>query len=156
MKNASVEEQDYKLWVLLSQAKDAVFKARGKELSQYGITGEQSKVLFSIHAIGERVTPAEICRWQLRESQTVSAIINRMTEKDLIRKDKDLNRKNLVIVKMTGKGHEAYHNSSKRESIHRIFSCLTEEERHALMSCLRKIRDSALKETGMRGNVPYP
>ena len=46
--------------------------------------------------IGYRVTPAEISRRLLRESHSISQILNRMENKGLVRWVKDLERKNLV------------------------------------------------------------
>ena len=83
-------DQDYNLWVLLHQAKDAVFKAREKELSQYGISAMEAAALFIIQAIGDKATPAEISRWIFREHHTVTALLSRMEKKGLITKVKDL------------------------------------------------------------------
>ncbi len=67
MNTLSTTDRDYNLWVLLHQAKDAVFKARQKELSQYGISAMEAAALFIIQAIGNKPTPAEISRWIFRE-----------------------------------------------------------------------------------------
>ena len=61
-------DEEYSLWVLLSQAADATLRARQKELDRYGISTVEAAVLFTIQAIGDRATPAEISRWLLRES----------------------------------------------------------------------------------------
>ena len=41
-------------------------------------------MLFAIKAIGDKATPAEISRWTLRESQSTSAILDRMEKVGLI------------------------------------------------------------------------
>ena len=56
------DEGDRQLQVLLFQARDAIFRAREQELSQYGISTVQAAVLFIIQKIGHRATPAEISR----------------------------------------------------------------------------------------------
>ena len=43
--------RDYVLWMLMILARDIVYKAREKELVQYGITPEQSGVLFAINSL---------------------------------------------------------------------------------------------------------
>ena len=98
MRNSSSVKEDFTLWVLLRQAKDAVFKATGKELSRYGISPEQAGVLSIVQSLDNKATPAEISRWLLREPHTVSGILSRMEKKGLLRKTTDLDRKNLVRV----------------------------------------------------------
>ena len=69
-----------------------------------------------------------------------------MEKQGLVRKVKDLDRKNLVRVVLTEKGREAYYHSTKRESIHQIMSFLSEEERQQLRHCLQTLRDKAREQ----------
>jgi len=156
MKNFSSADQDYNLWVLLQQVGHAAFKARQKELNQYSISNTQAMVLFVIQAIGNKATPAEISRWVFREPHTVSGLLNRMEKEGLVRKVKDLERKNLVRVSITEKGQQAYHQSTKIESIRKVISSLSEEERQQLRSSLETLRDKALKELGVNRKLPFP
>jgi len=149
-------DQDYELWVLLAQVREVMFKARQKELQRYNLSPRQSAVLFIIHAIGDKVTPAEISRWLLRESQSVSEILSRMEKQGLLRKVKNLDRKNLVGVELTEKGIEAYNQSLRRESIHRIVSYLSDEERRQLYAILNTLRDGVLREAGNELRTPFP
>ena len=156
MKNSLFDDQDYNLWRLLGQTRQACFKARQKELAQYGISTRQAAVLFSIRAIGDKATPAEISRWLIREPHSVSELLTKMEKRGLVTKVKDLDRKNLVRVMLTDKGREAYHQSTKRESVHEILSCLSKEERQQLWSGLKALRDKAMKEIGIEYEMPFP
>ena len=156
MRNSLFGDKDFTLWVLLRQAKDTVFKATEKELSQYGISPEQAGVLSIVQFLDNKATPAEISRWLLREPHTVSGILSRMEKKGLIRKTKDLDRKNLVRVTLTDKGQQAYLQSTKIESIGKIMSCLSEEECQQLSSCLKKLRGRAFKQLGVDTKPPFP
>lgn len=138
-------DKDYNLWMLLNQARDAVLKARRKELYQYNIPTRQATALFAIQAIGDKATPGEIARWLFREPHTVSGLLSRMEKKGLVRTSKDLDRKNMVRVTLTDKGKQAYHQSTKRESIRRIMSSLSEEQQQQLASSLQTLRDAALE-----------
>lgn len=149
-------DNDYEIWVLLHQAKDAAFKAREKELSQYGISNREAAVLFIIQAIGGKAIPAEISRWLFREHHTVTALLSRMEKKGLITKAKDSHRKNLWEVSLAEKGQNAYRQSIKRESIHMAMSVLSENERRLLRTCLKKVRDQALKHSVREPILPYP
>jgi len=63
MKNRLSVDQDYKLWVLLHQTRDVMFKAREKEFRKYGITSIQAAVLSIVKTIEGKATPSEIARW---------------------------------------------------------------------------------------------
>ena len=156
MKSNLSADLDYNLWVVLHQAKDAIFRARDKELSQYGITTMQAAALFIINAIGEEATPSEIARWLSREPHSVSGLLTRMEREGLVRTVKSLGKKNRVNVTLTEKGRQAYSESLKRESLQEIMSCLTEEERQQLASSLEQLRDKALRNVAEARKPPFP
>ena len=149
MENSSDADTDYKVWSLLGQVAHVALRARQKELHQYGIPLMHATVLYVIHAIGDKATPAEISRWLFREPHSVSALLTRMEKDGLVRKVKDLDRKNLVRVTMTEKGQQVYSQSTNRESIHKIMSSLSEEECEHMMACLETMRNKALEELGV-------
>ena len=148
MKNSSCDGLDY-VWVMLHQARDTIFKVRERELKKYAISTTKAAVLFNIEAIGYKSTPSEIARHLLRESHSVSSILDRMEKQGLVKKVKDLDRKNMVRVYMTDKGQKVYDKAAKRESICEIISCLSDEERRQLISSLKKLRNKALKQLGL-------
>ena len=156
MKNIPSTDQDYKLRWLILQTRRAMYRARTIELFKYGITPEQAAGLFVVQAIGPRATPAEISRWLLREPHSISGLLNRMQKEGLITKAKDLERKNWVRVAMTEKGRQAYSQSTKRESIHRILTALSEKECQQIRTCLEKLRNKALEELGTASQPPLP
>ena len=149
-------DEDYELWVLLHQTTDAISKARGKELTKYRISQMQAAVLFIVDVLGNKATVSEIARWLLREPHSVSGLVTRMEREGLVRKVSDLHRKNLVRVAITEKGRQAYYQSTKRESIHRIISSVTKQKRQRLALCLRTLRDTALEEFGIDYRPPFP
>ena len=156
MKESLATDNDYNLWVLLGQTRDLVHQSRDKELKQYGISTVRAGVLFVIEALGDKATTAEISRWMLRKSHTTSELLSRMEKEGLVRKVKILGRKSSARVVLTEKGREAYYQSSERQSIHRIMSVLSEEERKQMRSCLEKLRDKAYTEREMHGKLPFP
>ncbi len=156
METLSIADQDYNLWVLLARTREAMFKARRKELDRYNIPPRQAAVLFVIEAIGDKAIPAEISRWLARESHSVSELLGRMEKQGLVQRIKDLDRKNLVRVVLTEKGRKAYYQVMKRESIHKIMSVLSEEQRQQLRSCLQTLGNAALKELEIAREMPFP
>ena len=156
MGNPSFRDQDYSLLKLVNQTGELIVKIRERELKQYGISPRQAATLFAMQSIGSEATPAKISRWLLREPHTVSGILSRMEKQGLIKKAKNLDRKNMVRVMLTRKGRRAYHQSSKRDSIHWLASSLSEEERQQLRSCLETLRDRAFKELGIDRKPLFP
>jgi DNA-binding MarR family transcriptional regulator len=147
------EYQD--LYLLFARARYLTFRAREKELQRYGLTPEQAQVLFLAQALGNKATPAEISRMLLRQPHTVSAMVNRMKANGLIKKVKDLDRKNLIRVTLTEKGVEAYKLTTKRGPIRRILGELNEEERKVFHQYLERIMYKAREELGMdRDDLP--
>jgi len=156
MQDVSFTDQDYRLCVLLHQTRDAINRARNKELCRFGISTIQAAVLFIIKAIGEQATPAEISRWLLQEPHSVSGLLSRMEKEGLLKKTKGLDRKNMWRVCLTEKGQNAYRQSIKRESIHTAMSPLSANEHQQFESYLRKVRDQTLRNPVSEKTFPFP
>ena len=155
IRNSSDGDRDFEFWLLLTRARYAVYRSRELELLRYGLTPEQAQVLFVIHTLKEDATPAAIARATFLKSHTISAIVDRMVRKGLLQKDKDVVRKNRVIVSITKKGEDAYILSAKRGPIHRILSVVNQSERDRVSKVLEKILSKAEEELGLnRDNLP--
>jgi DNA-binding MarR family transcriptional regulator len=78
-----------------------------------------------------------------------------MARRGLVKKVKDLDRKNLVRVVMTEKGKKTYELSTKRGPIHRIMSSLDPAEKKEFREQLVKLLAKARKEIGLdRDELP--
>jgi MarR family multiple antibiotic resistance transcriptional regulator len=147
---------DYYFWILFCQTWVAISKARQRELAPYDMSEIRAALLFIIELIGHDATPAKVSRWLFREPHSISEIVDRMEKQGLVRKVKDLDRKNQVRIELTEKGQECYKTSFIPDSIPRIFSVLSEEERKSFISSLVKLREAAIKYAGMKYEVPLP
>ena len=152
------KDKEFKLWWLLNRTRDAMFKVRTRELRKADLSVRQSGALLIIKTLGGRAILSEIARWMFKEPHSVSGLITRMEEEGLVKRVKDLEKKNLVRVEITEKGQQAYEHSVKREALHRVMSSLSEEERDQFGSCLVKLRNKALEDlatdTRMIDNLP--
>ena len=155
MKDVKTTDKDNNLWIMLEHAHSAVVAAREKELSEHGVSMMKAEVLSVVDRIGDEATPAEISRWILRRSHSVSGLLDRMEKDGLIKRTKDLDRKNLVRVTITEKGYKALNKSREGKSIHRSMAAIPEENRQKFYDQLEKIRDRALKQTGI-SKPPFP
>ena len=149
MESPELADQDFKLWLLLRQTRELISIAREKELNQYQLSATHAGVLFTIQAIGEDATPAKISRWQFRKPHSITETLRRMQKEGLINMTKDFDKKNLIRVTLTDKGKQAYEKSIKRETIHRIMSSLSVEQRQQLRSYLKILRERAAEELGL-------
>jgi DNA-binding MarR family transcriptional regulator len=156
MKSFPSMDENFKLWALVGQTAHVLTRVRQKELNGYGISTIEAGILWVIQAIGEGATPAEITRWTLRKPHTVTEILKRMEKEGLVTRTKDLERKNMVRVSMTEKGRQAYQQSTKRTSIYKLMSSLSQEERQHLMASLLKLRGKALKELRVEHKPRFP
>jgi len=151
------DEKDFVLFTLLCQARDALAKARHRELRPVGINMMQAAVLYIVRAIGEPASPAEISRWLFREPNTVFVLVNRMVAQGLLDKKRDSNNRHLARVSLTEKGEQALKEArARRDKISSIMSCLSQEERAFLEETLERLRNRGLEELGMDRPLPYP
>ena len=143
------------LYVLFARSRYLIFRAREKELQRYNLSPEQVQILFLTEALGKKATPAEISRLLIRKPHTISAILERMAKRGLVKKVKDLEHKNQVRAVLTEKGKEAYALSTKRGPVHRILGVLNERERKQFGQYLERIMAKAREELGMdRDELP--
>jgi DNA-binding MarR family transcriptional regulator len=140
-------DADFALWILFNAAREIIHEVREKELKRCGISVRQAGILYAIsNDLGDYAKPSDIARVSNREPNSISTIIDRMERKGLIKKSKDLQKKNVIRISLTDKGKEAHLLAYNRRSIHRIFTCLSEEEIGQMQSCLNKLIARALQE----------
>jgi len=81
--------------------------------------------------------------------------VDRMARRGLVKKVKDLDRKNLVRVVLTEKGQKTYELSTKRGPIHRIMSELSAKEKQEFKEYLVRLLAKARHEIGLdRDELP--
>jgi len=80
----------------------------------------------------------------LREPHSVSGILMRMEKQGLLKRTKNMERKNLIRITLTAKGESALKQAMKKEGVKHVLSKLSEEQRRQLKQSLL-----ALKEAGM-------
>ncbi len=147
------------LWQLLHRSSRAVVRVRQKELDNYGITVTGAAVLETVIRLvksGERPTPTEVARLLFLEANSVSEQLKRMAADGLIRKVKDLNRKNLVRIEVTERGYKLYRDTLNQKSIDAVMSLLTDKQKEELWSLLTMLRERAVNELGLEEMELYP
>jgi DNA-binding MarR family transcriptional regulator len=147
MNSIQIDDSDYALWLLFARTHYRIKESRAAELRPYNITPEQSGALFYIYNHDNDATQSQISRWMLRKPQTISANIEGMVKKGLIKKKRDALRKNIIHLSLTEKGKAAYDVAIRRESLHEILKVLNGEQRGFLQSILKDLLKAAAKKT---------
>lgn len=146
----------YALWTVLSDTYQIIARTRETQLARYGISAIQGRALNAILMSEEPPTPAQLSRWLVRESHTVSGLLARMEKQGLISKTRDRNRKNQIRITITEKGRKVYADSRRGSSIETIMSSLSLEDQQQLISFLMKLQNKAIREfNNVRQALPY-
>ena len=146
----------YRVWQMISNTTHVISKARQKELYNYGVSMHSSGILDAIYRLGKKATPIAIAKESSRERHSTSEQLSRMEREGLIRKIKDLKRKNLIRIELTEKGFELLQKASERKSIDYIMAVLTLEEQRTLWSLLAKVRGKAMGYLGNTNANVFP
>ena len=149
-------EQSVGLWMILRRTVHLVGKSRQRELTKYDISDDAAAVLFTVSFLGRQSIPATISKYLFLERHSVSQLLTRMEKDDLVRRVKDLERKNYVRIELTARGHDVLVKSSKLRSTKSIISVLTEEEQKQTWSYMIRLRERAIKKLVLRGPLFYP
>jgi DNA-binding MarR family transcriptional regulator len=150
-------DKDYTLVTSLLQVADIFVKIRERELLPQNLSATSAAILFLIDAMGKDVTPAKISRMLLREPHSISGILMRMEKQGLIKRAKNMERKNLIRVTLTSKGETALKQAMKKEGVKHVLSKLTEEQRRQLKQSFGALKDAGMKELNLSPKaLPWP
>lgn len=149
-------DEEYLLWRLFFQVIHLFRKARQKELAPYGISPRKAAVLLLSQALGGQVTPYKIAQWLILEPQTVSEVVSRMEKEGLVIKVDNHDVRKSVRIELTDKGRELCREAIKLESVHKIISSLSKEQRQQFTEILKTLRSVTMKEIGLNYEMPFP
>jgi len=138
-------EELYDLWTLLLRGNRLAAKAREKELRPYGISRAEAGVLRAMFEKQGRLTPLDIARQTRREIHTVNALLHRMQGRGMLQIVRGKNGRDIVEINLTDSGYQAYKNTLKLDSVFKMLSVLSKDERIRLASIMRKVGNSALE-----------
>lgn len=155
MKQESVVLEDFELARLLTITRDAIRKARQKELDRFNVHIRRASLLRAIDSLRDKATPVAIAQWLLRERHTVSELLGKIETEGLAKKIRDLDRKNRVRVVLTAKGTKMLQKSITRASLHQIISSLSEADKERLRRLLKKLRARAMEEIGFDVTITH-
>ena len=150
-------DKDYTLLTQLLQVADIFVKVRERELLPQNLSATSAAILFLVEAMGKDVTPAKISRMLLREPHSVSGILMRMEKQGLLKRTKNMERKNLIRITLTAKGENALKQAMKKEGVKHVLSKISEEQRRQLKQSLTALKEAGMKELHLSPKaLPWP
>ncbi len=150
-------DKDYTLLTQLLQVADIFVKVRERELLPQNLSATSAAILFLVEAMGKDVTPAKISRMLLREPHSVSGILMRMEKQGLIKRTKNMERKNLIRITLTTKGESTLKQAMKKDGAKHVLSKLSEEQRRQLKQSLLALKEAGMKELHLSPKaLPWP
>lgn len=150
-------DKDYTLLTQLLQVADIFVKVRERELLPQNLSATSAAILFLVEAMGKDVTPAKISRMLLREPHSISGILMRMEKQGLLKRTKNMERKNLIRITLTTKGESALKQAMKKDGAKHVLSKLSEEQRRQLKQSLLALKEAGMKELHLSPKaLPWP
>jgi len=149
----NLSNDDMELYKALRHADFVITRARELELAKFGLTPEQASILNTLQTKGGAATIQEIVDSTMRQYNTVTTMVNRMTESQLIEKQKSSTDKKF-IVSITSKGRRLFEKLSYI-SIETAFSDLSKEDKQKLKSYLQRLTDKTRNMLGLDHKLPF-
>lgn len=153
-----LDDDALRAWVRLRQASDAMDRVLETRLGKHDATLAQIDVLSILSASKGPLTPGEIAGYTFRQQHSASAQLSRMQRAGLVKKTRSKKDQRVVKIRMQAKGEELL-NQTRGAGLGQaqglLKSCLSAQEVKQLDALLKKVRDQALKELGIKAE-PLP
>ena len=154
MKDAAQMNENEKTWERLVVTYTVLERARELELGQAGLSLPQAAAIYFLKTAEGPLTPSKLSRLIYKEPHTLSGLLSRMEAQGLVKKTKDLKRKNLVRVSLTKKGEESFKRQVNVRTVRNVTSCLSSKELASLNELLDKLYAKGIEL--LREMQPYP
>ncbi len=150
-------DKDYTLLTSLLQVSDILFKIRERELLPQKLSATAAAILFLVESMGEGVTPAKITRMLMREPHSISGILMRMEKHGLLKRTKDMERKNYIRITLTAKGERVLKQAMKQTITAQVLSNLSAVQQKQLKTTLTALKEAGMKELHLSPKaLPWP
>jgi DNA-binding MarR family transcriptional regulator len=126
-----------------------------KRLGHLRLSVAQQRILALVYFARESLTPSMLVGLLLQETHSVSGLLNRLEDRDLITRTRDRQDRRVVWVGLTPKGKEVAEEAIQISvDVAREFeSVLSGPKTDELMDVVRQVRDLGFKIAGVREDV---
>jgi DNA-binding MarR family transcriptional regulator len=134
-------------WFILYHTHNAMFKLTELALLPHNLSLPQLHLLHVLKQGGGILTTGEIGRAMVKASQTITGLVDRLEEPELVERVFDRRDRRKTWVRLTEKGERKWNESMPVASrlAEEIFSVLTDEELQGLHTSTDKLRTVALR-----------
>jgi len=129
-----------KTYTKMMRASDSVTAKIHRHLTQYKLTISQFGVLEALYHLGS-LCQRDIGEKILKTSGNMTMVIDNLEKRDLVIREKDLNDRRFITVKLTDKGYQLIHNifPVHAKIAEQVFSVLNTKELEELGILLKKL-----------------
>jgi DNA-binding MarR family transcriptional regulator len=135
------------LWSLFDRTRFAIGRLRELELARYGLSIEQSAVLYIITNWGGSAVAKDLENSTMRQHHSISSLINGMNKTGLVRKVKTAGEKRFTI-EITEEGHNFY-SQATTVSLQETISVLSVKDRQQLIAFLVALLENSRRLLGL-------
>lgn len=148
----------YDVLLLLAQTSDVIYRSLEAELNGEDVTLAQLRLLLVLSRHDRPLTPAELCRYLFRKSQTITTILNNLEKRGYVKMVGDQKDKRLVRVHTTEKGKQLLNKHSQwiSKTVNEILSCFSEDELQQFKGYLKRLHYWAFQLYGIELVEPMP
>ena len=139
-------DEDYELETEIMVVASILVKIRERELLPQKLSAMAADILFFVDAMGEEVTPTKINRMVLRELAAITRILVHMETQGLIKRARNLERKNQVHITLTAKGEEVRSQAMKKRGALGVINRLDAVQQKQLETILTVLKEAGMKE----------
>jgi len=139
-------------FTLLQRTRDLLFRCEDQVAAQFGITAEQYSVLVAMKGLDDPVKVTDVARRLERKVNSVSMLVDRMVNANLVTRERDLPDRRAVRLGMTAKGRKACERATPAVSrlIAELLAPLSQKDTDTLVKLLETLRDNARKRLGAK------
>src|SRR5438552_13238997 len=129
-----------------------------KRLGHLKLSGAQQRILALVYYAGEgkqQLTPSMLAGLLLQETHSVSGLLNRLEDRDLITRTRDKQDRRVVWVGLTSKGRKVAEEAIQisLEMSQEFKSIFDTPNIEALLNTVRQVRDQGFRIAGVREDV---
>ena len=144
-----------RLWMLLYRVHDLVYRCEVRTFSEHGLTPEWYAALAAIELCDDPARPTDIAHSLDQRVNTISMLVDRMENAELLRRVRDLPDRREQRLTITTTGAEALKpaTSAARSLTADLMSPLSDEETRTLIDLLQKVIDRAVEKLSLNGDI---
>ena len=141
--------------MLLVDAANVIQRGLEKRLSQLKLSVPQQRILTLVYFAKEKLTPSLLAALLLQEAHSVSGLLNRLEDRDLIARTRDRTDRRVVWVDLTTAGREVAEEATRivHATALELDPVLRGPKSEAVLAVVSKARDRSFKIAGIREDV---